>query len=91
MSKYSRKLKIVIAKRYLDDESSHQLGLEYSISSRQIRYWGAIYSFNHEYSFSPPISTYSAQDKLKVMTRMQTEDWSLGHTKAFFNLLSTST
>jgi transposase len=88
MSKYSRKLKIVIAKRYLDNESSHQLGREYNISSRQIRCWGAVYSFNHEHSFSSPISAYSAKDKLKVLTRMQIEDWSLGHTSAFFNLSS---
>jgi transposase len=91
MSKYSRKLKIVIAKKYLDDESSHQLGREYNISSRQIRYWGAVYSLNHEHSFLPPVSAYSAKDKLKILTRMQTEDWSLEHTGAFFNLSSPGT
>lgn len=86
MSKYSRNVKIVIAKRYLDDESSRYLSQEYNISSRQIRYWGAVYFFNHEHSFLPPVLAYSAKDKLKVLTRMQTEDWSLGHTSAFFNL-----
>ena len=91
MSKYSRKLKIIIAKRYLGDESSRQLNREYNISSRQIRYWGAVYSFNSEQSFLPPASPYSAKDKLKVLTKMQTEDWSLGHTSAFFNLSSPGT
>ena len=91
MSKYSRNLKIVIAKRYLDDECSRQLGREYNISSRQIRYWGAVYSFNYEHSFLPPTSAYSAKDKFKILTRMQTEDWSLGHTSAFFNLSSPGT
>jgi len=91
MSKYSRNLKIVIAKRYLDDESSRLLGREFNISSSQIRYWGAVYSFNQEQSFLPPVLAYSAKDKLKVLTRMQTEDWSLGHTSAFFNLSSPGT
>jgi transposase len=91
MSKYSRSLKIVIAKRYLDDEPSRQLGREYDIPANQIRYWGAVYSFNHEQSFLPTTSAYSAKDKLKVLTRMQTEDWSLVHTSAFFNLSSPGT
>jgi len=91
MSKYSRSLKIVIAKRYLDDEPSRQLGREYDIPANQIRYWGAVYSFNHEQPFLPTTSAYSAEDKLKVLTRMQTEDWSLVHTSAFFNLSSPGT
>jgi transposase len=88
MSKYSRSLKTDIAKRYLDGESSYLLSLECNISSRQIRYWGAVYSFNHEHSFLPPSSPYSTKDKLNILTRMQTEEWSLGHTSAFFNLSS---
>ncbi|MFT5594479.1 MAG: transposase [Oceanicoccus sp.] len=91
MSKYSRKLKIIIAKRYLGYESSCQLSREYNIPSSQIQYWGAVYSFNSEQSFLPPSSPYSAQDKFKILTKMQTEDWSLRHTSAFFNLSSPGT
>ena len=91
MSKYSRKLKIIIAKRYLSDKSSCELSREYNIPSNQIQYWGAVYSFNSEQSFLPPASPYSAKDKFKILTKMQTEDWSLRHTSAFFNLSSPGT
>lgn len=91
MSKYSRKLKIVIAKRYLGGETSVKLSREYNIGTSQIKYWGTVYSFNNEHSFLPPVSAYSAEDKLKVLTRMQTEEWSLRHTSAFFNLSSSGT
>ena len=91
MSKYSRKLKTIIAKRYLSDKSSCELSREYNIPSNQIQYWGAVYSFNSEQSFLPPASPYSAKDKFKILTKMQTEDWSLRHTSAFFNLSSPGT
>ncbi|ROR14263.1 hypothetical protein EDB36_1061, partial [Vibrio crassostreae] len=48
MSKYSRELKgiiakqYVIAKQYLDGTSSLYLAKQYSISSRQIRYWAQV-------------------------------------------------
>ena len=91
MSKYSRKLKTIIAKRYLSDKSSCELSREYNIPSNQIQYWGAVYFFNSEQSFLPPASPYSAKDKFKILTKMQTEDWSLRHTSAFFNLSSPGT
>jgi len=56
-----------------------------------MRYWGAVYSFNHKRSFLPPVSAYNSHDKLKILTRMQAENWSLGHTSAFFNLPSSGT
>jgi transposase len=91
MSKYSRKLKIVVARKYLDGAPSSHLSIEYNIPARQVRYWGAVYSFNHERSFLPPVSPYSAEDKLNILARMQAEKWSLGHTSAFFNLSSPGT
>ncbi len=91
MSKYSQKLKITIARRYLASETSDLLGQEYNISARQIRYWGAVYTFNQEQSFLRPKTPYSAKDKLEILTRMQTEVWSIGHTSAFFNLSSPGT
>ncbi len=91
MSKYSRKLKIAVAIKYLESASSSHLSTEYNIPSSQVRYWGAVYSFNHERSFLPPVLPHSANDKLNILTRMQTEDWSLRHTSAFFNLSSPGT
>ncbi|NOH77269.1 helix-turn-helix domain-containing protein, partial [Vibrio crassostreae] len=44
MSKYSRELKGIIAKQYLDGTSSLYLAKQYSISSRQIRYWAQVFA-----------------------------------------------
>ncbi|MGF1746003.1 hypothetical protein, partial [Vibrio minamisatsumaniensis] len=46
MSKYSRELKCIIAKQYLDGTSSLYLAKQYSISSRQIRYWAQVFAIH---------------------------------------------
>ncbi len=88
MSKYSRSFKITIAKQCIDGISSRELGKLFHVSSRQIRYWRQVYLINHDRSFLPPCHPYSAEDKLKIFTRMANEHWSLTHTSAFYNLSS---
>ncbi len=86
MSKYSQSVKILAAQKYLNGTPSRQLSLKLNIPDRQIRYWGQVYSFHDERSFLP--CSYDVNEKLKILTRMKVEHWSIGHTSAFFNLSS---
>lgn len=89
MSKYSRELKLTIARQYLHGTaSSRQLSSEYSISSRQIRYWVQVYSIHGTNSFLPSSHSSSAGKKLQALNLMWTSGWSLSHTSAVLNLSS---
>nr|WP_181317155.1 helix-turn-helix domain-containing protein [Photobacterium iliopiscarium] len=73
MSKYSRALKCILAKQCLAGVSSTLFAKQYSISSRQIRYWA---------QYSTAIAT------LKTLNLMWTKGWFLTHTSAVLNLSS---
>lgn len=85
MSKYSRELKCILAKEYLDGTSSLYLAKQYSISSRQIRYWAQVFAIHGTASFLA-IKHATAQTKRKVLNLMWTNEWSLTHTSAVLNL-----
>ncbi|MFM2598246.1 helix-turn-helix domain-containing protein [Vibrio fortis] len=88
MSKYSRELKCIITKQYLDGASSLYLAKQYSISSRQIRYWAQVFAIHGTDSFLPTNHAATAQTKRKALNLMWTNDWPLTHTSAVLNLLS---
>ncbi len=88
MAKYSRELKIFIANRYLFGESSCLLSKEYSISSRQIRYWAQVVTLHADNAFIPLPHLRSATARLEAIKLMSTNGWSLGHTSAVLNLIS---
>ena len=88
MSKYSKLFKTTIAQQCIDGLSSRELGRLFNVSSRQVRYWRQVYLINHDRSFLPPCNPYTVEDKLKILTRMRTEGWSLTHASAFYNLSS---
>ncbi|MGF1778020.1 helix-turn-helix domain-containing protein, partial [Vibrio nomapromontoriensis] len=67
MSKYSRELKCVIAKQCLDGASSRYLAKQYSISSRQIRYWAQVFAIHGAGSFLPTKHAATAQKKRKAL------------------------
>ncbi|PFG45305.1 transposase [Vibrio sp. ES.051] len=87
MSKYSRELKCIIAKQCLDGASSRYLAKQYSMSSRQIRYWVQVFVIHGADSFLPTKHA-TAQEKRKALNLMWTNDWSLTHTSAVLNLSS---
>jgi transposase len=91
MSKYSRELKLIIAKKCLGGEISGRLSEEYSISSRQIRYWTQVFSIHGAASFQPTTHSSNSRTKFKALQLMWTNDWSLGHTSATLNLSSPGT
>jgi len=88
MSKYSRELKLTIAKECLEGKSSRQLSKKLSISSRQIRYWTQVYAIHGESGFLPTTHGSSARTKLQALKLMWTNGWSLTHTSAVLNLSS---
>ncbi|CAM3877361.1 helix-turn-helix domain-containing protein [Parendozoicomonas haliclonae] len=89
MSKYSPELKRIIASEYIDDGiSSHQLDAKYAIDSRQIRYWGQVYTIHGERAFERSSLPRTAKFKLEALTLMWTKQWSLAHTSAQLNLSS---
>lgn len=89
MSKYSRELKCILAKQCLAGVSSTLLAKQYSISSRQIRYWAQVFAIHNttdSFIFRAQYSTATA--KLKALNLMWTNGWSLTHTSAVLNLSS---
>ncbi len=88
MSKYSRELKCIIAKQCLGGASSRDLAKQYSISSRQIRYWAQVFAIHGTDSFLPTKHAATAQTKRKALNLMWTNEWSLTHTSAVLNLSS---
>ena len=88
MSKYSRELKLIIAKECLDGKSSRQLESEFTISSRQIRYWTSVFAIHGINAFLPTSHGCSANTKLQALKLMWTNDWSLTHTSAVLNMSS---
>ena len=91
MSKYSRELKLIIAKQCLVSRTSIQLSNEYSISARQIRYWTQVFAIHGKNSFLPTTHSNNAKTKLQALKLMWTNRWSLTHTSAVLNLSSPGT
>jgi len=85
MSKYSRELKLIIAKECLSGKSSYTLANELSISSRQIRYWTQVFAIHGTNAFRPNPHASSAKTKLQSLKLMWTNGWSLTHTSAVLN------
>ncbi|KZM38470.1 transcriptional regulator [Marinomonas sp. SBI22] len=91
MSKYSRELKLLVAKACLDSTSSCQLEKQYSIPASQIRYWSQVFAIHGVNSFLPTTHAQCASSKLKALRLMWSNDWSIAHTSAVLNLSSPGT
>jgi len=85
MSKYSRELKLIIAKECLGGKSSYTLANELSISARQIRYWTQVFAIHGTNAFLPSSHASNAKTKLQALKLMWTNSWSLTHTSAVLN------
>ena len=88
VSKYSRNLKIIIAKRFLSGESSPALSAESSIPANQIRYWAQVTAIHGDNAFQPTPQLRCADARLRALELMWTNHWSLSHTSAVLNLSS---
>lgn len=68
--------------------SSCQLAEQFNVSSRQIRYWAQVFAIHGSKAFTGNERSPPAKYKFSVLQKMWTNNWSLGHTSAFFNLAS---
>ncbi|WP_086981789.1 helix-turn-helix domain-containing protein [Vibrio aphrogenes] len=91
MSKYIRELKLCIAQRCLDGESSTSLAKELSIPANQIRYWTSVYRIHGSSSFLPLDYENSADFKFSVLKSMWENNWSISQASAEFNFSSNGT
>ena len=87
MSKHHRAFKLRIAELALS-ESSSAVSNKFNITSRQVRYWTAIYRIHGAESFRSVHKPYSQAFKAEVLKTMAANSWSLGYTSAFFDLSS---
>ena len=87
MSKYCRQLKLQLAK-LSEEVGSRDVGREYEITARQIRYWSTVYQIHAQDSFLSKGKPYSQHFKISVIESMQLNNWSLGYTSAYFDLSS---
>ena len=87
MSKHKRIFKIEIAIK-VQETSSRELSRVSGVSSRQIRYWDAVYRIHGSNAFQHLGRPYSKHFKLHAITTMAHENWSLSYASAFFDLSS---
>lgn len=87
MSKHHRAFKLKIAELALS-ESSSAISNKFNVTSRQVRYWTAIYRIHGAESFRSVHKPYSQAFKAEVLKTMAANSWSLGYTSAFFDLSS---
>jgi transposase len=87
MSKHSRELKLQLAQA-VQDTASYKVGNIFNICSRQIRYWSFVYRIHGNASFKHSDKPYSKTFKLQAIQTMQSNNWSMGYTSAYFDLSS---
>lgn len=85
MSKHQRALKLEVAKR-AQEENSTCLSSEYNINRSLVKYWASVYRIHDLDSFLHSEHPYSPQFKIKVLSTMHEQGWSLAYTSAFFDL-----
>ena len=85
MYKHHRVFKLEVAKR-AGYESSTCLSREFNINRKLVQYWASVYRIHGLDSFLHAEHPYSVQFKLKVLTTMHEQGWSLNYTSAYFDL-----
>lgn len=85
MSKYHRAFKLKVAMR-AECESPISLSKEYGVSISLVKYWSSVYRIHGITGFRSSGSSHSFDFKIKVLTAMRVNDWSLAYTSAYFDL-----
>jgi transposase len=87
-SKYRPSFKRKLAQLYLEEMSSRQVASKFNVGHKQIRYWGQVFKIHREKAFEGGVANPSSTHKLSMLRAMWTNEWSLVHTSARFNLSS---
>ena len=88
MGKYSRTVKLTVARRCNEGVGFRNLAKELGISSGQVRYWSLVYRLNGEDSFQHSEMPYTAEFKKRVIDHIRHNGHSITYTSALFDLSS---
>jgi transposase len=92
MSKYSVDFKIGVVQYNIEKGGgARSTAVHFGIDHATVRDWYAAYQQHGAFAFSKRSKVYTATEKLKVLQRMDEEDWSFRQTCAFFNIPGRST
>jgi transposase-like protein len=92
MAKFTAQEKINAVKRYLNGTEGHKtIAKSIGVSHGVFHVWIHQYQYHGESAFEKRYTTYSADDKLEVLTYMNEHGTSLSEAAAVFNIRSPST
>ncbi|CCG45058.1 IS150-type transposase orfAB [Halobacillus halophilus DSM 2266] len=87
MSKLTSQEKYLIVQRYLTENVSFRdLEKELGVDSSSIRYWVKLSEYHGSEAFDFPYTNYSAAFKLKVIQRIEEEEYSIREASAMFHI-----
>jgi transposase len=92
MSKYSFEFKKKVVQYHIDARGGwRKTAAHFGIDHATLRKWYAAYLLHGPSALSRPYRSYTLEDKLKVIRRMEEENWSTRQASAFFNIGTPST
>lgn len=92
MAKFTEQEKVNAVKRYLNGTEGHKaIAISIGVAHGVFHRWIQQYQYNGEKAFKKRYTTYSLDDKLKVLTYMNEHGTSLSETAAIFKIQSPST
>ena len=92
MSKHSIDFKTRVVQYHIEKGGGQRsTAVHFGIDHATVRKWYMAYQLHGVLAFSRRPRTYTVEEKLKVLQRMDEEGWSSLHTSAFFNIPSPRT
>ena len=92
MSKYSVEFKQKVVQYHIDAGGGwRKTAVHFGIDHATVRKWHASYQLHGMAAFSRNTRGYTVEDKLRVIRRMDEENWSTRQTSAFFNIATPCT
>lgn len=87
MNKFTNEDKFQAVHRYLDETISYRhLAKEIGVDNSALRYWVKLYEYHGDQAFAPPYTNYSSEFKLKVITCIEDEGYSIREASALFHI-----
>ena len=87
MSKYTKELKLLIAKRYEHENISYRdLAEQVGVDDSVIRYWVLLFRHHGDNAFNFPYTNYPGAFKLRVIQFINDTDYSLREASAIFHI-----
>ncbi|MEC3883508.1 IS3 family transposase [Halobacillus sp. HZG1] len=87
MNKFTNEDKFQAVHRYLDETISYRhLAKEIGVDNSALRYWVKLYEYHGDQAFAHPYTNYSSEFKLKVITCIEDEGYSIREASALFHI-----